>query len=161
MAAGATYTTIATTTLTTASASVTFSSIPGTYTDLVLVANVVAASTTYISGQVNGDTGTNYSSTYIDGSGTSATSGRTTNATSYGSARTNPDSVTIIQYMNYSNTTTYKTILEKISTAGSGVNAWVALWRNTAAITSITLFTDSANNWSAGTTFSLYGIAAA
>lgn len=161
MAAGKTYEPIATTTLSSAASSITFSSIPGTYTDLILIANVVAASTTYISGQVNGDTGTNYSSTYIDGSGSSGTTGRTTNATSYGSARTNPDSVTTIQYMNYSNTTTYKTILEKISTAGSGVNFWTATWRNTAAITSITLFTDSANNWSAGSTFTLYGITAA
>lgn len=156
-----TYTPIATTTLGSAASSVTFSSISGTYTDLVLVANVVAASTTYISGQVNGDTAGNYSSTYIDGSGTSATSGRTTNATSYGSARTNPNSVTIIQYMNYSNTTTYKPILIRISTADSGVNAWASTWRNTAAITSITLFTDSANNWSSGSTFTLYGIKAA
>ena len=156
-----TYEPIATTTLSSAQSSVTFSSIPGTYTDLILIANVVASSLTYISGRVNGDTAGNYSSTYIDGSGTSASSGRTTNATSYGSARTNPDSVTIIQYMNYSNTTTYKSILERISTAGSGVNAWAATWRNTAAITSITLFTDSANNWSSGSTFTLYGIKAA
>lgn len=161
MAAGKTYQPIATTTLTTAASTVTFSSISGSYTDLILVANIKAASTTYISCRVNSDSGTNYSSTYILGSGSTASAGGTTNATSIGSARTNPDSVSIFQFMNYSNTTTYKPVFLRISNSGVGSSLWTTLWRNTNAITSIEVFSDSANNWSSGSVFNLYGITAA
>ena len=83
MAAGSTYTPIATNTLGSAQASVTFSSISGSYTDLVLIIN---AGTSDASEQdclirVNGDTGSNYSATYMYGTGSSAASGRNANQT--------------------------------------------------------------------------------
>jgi hypothetical protein len=61
VAAGNTYVAIAEQTLGTAAASVTFSSIPGTYTDLVLVLSVQDASGNTFALQFNGDTSTNYS----------------------------------------------------------------------------------------------------
>ena len=62
MAAGSTYTPIATTTLGSAASSVTFSSISGSYTDLILITNPSSATTDQsIYVQFNADTGTNYS----------------------------------------------------------------------------------------------------
>ena len=77
MAARATYTPIASTTIGTAVASYTFSSISGSYTDLVLIASVQLSSAgqSFLY-QYNGDTGTNYSLTILKGNGTSATSDR-------------------------------------------------------------------------------------
>lgn len=68
----------------------------------------------------------------------------------------------IIQINNYSNSTTYKTAFMRTNTASTygTVFAIVGLWRSTAAITSITL-TPDAGSFATGSTFSLYGIAAA
>lgn len=166
MAAGSTYTPIATNTLGSATASVTFSSIAGSYTDLVLVMqakNSVGASNVRL--QFNSDTSTNYSSTFLDGNGTSAFSSRTTSATfayldNYGQIQNNFNSSIIVNIMNYSNATTYKTIIARANNAAVGVDAIVSLWRSTAAITSITL-TQGGNNYDVGSIFTLYGIAAA
>ena len=168
MAAGATYTPIATTTLGTAATSITFNSFSG-YTDLVIVLSAIAdnTNTRYAYLQFNSDTGTNYSNTYLSGNGSSAESGRDTSATyikgnQFGAAfssTTNP-MTDIINIQNYSNSTTYKTVLLRSNAAGSGVTALVGLWRNTAAITSITLGVSS-DKYGIGTTATLYGIVAA
>ena len=172
-----TYEPIATTTLGSATASVTFSSISGTYTDLVLVifAATTHTSSTFTSLQFNGDTGTNYSATELYGTGTSALSGRDSNVArgwmglDISISNTVGDSVTTAHIMNYSNTTTYKTFLSRSNRASSsldysGTNATVALWRNTAAITSIAVKNSRGGveyNFSTGSTFTLYGIKAA
>jgi hypothetical protein len=63
--------------------------------------------------------------------------------------------------MDYSNSTTFKTVLSRTSNAGNGTGATVCLWRKTPeVITSITIFTESAINFAIGSTFSLYGIQA-
>lgn len=159
-----TYEPIATTTLGSAASSVTFSSIAGTYTDLILVAvsaNTSAATNMTI--QVNGDTGTNYSRTRINGSGTAASSSRNSNETRiYNGDVGNPSvpSVNTIHFMNYSNTTTYKTVIGRYGEADIQTGAIVGLWRSTAAITSITVNSDS-NNFAIGSTFTLYGVKSA
>jgi len=171
LAAGSTYTPIATTTLVSAAASYTFSSISGSYTDLIIVANFNTASgnqSTNIT--VNGDTGTNYSWTYLLGNGTAASSSRgsTDNRIYNGSSATATSGNTtnsIIQFQNYANTTTYKTIISRSNAADYFAQATVGLWRGstgsaTQAITSITL-TCPSYNYIAGSTFTLYGIAAA
>lgn len=164
MAAGNTYEAIATQTLGTAAASVTFSSISGAYTDLILVAAAIGTGDLQIYGRVNGDSGSNYSNTFLAGNGTSASSIRQSNVTSfqgdYYLAVSADGGLTTYNFMNYSNTTTYKTILARSGLGNKGTNAIVNLWRNTAAISSITL-TTSANNFAIGSTFSLYGIKAA
>lgn len=168
MAAGNTYEAIATITVSgTTTQSVTFSSIPATYTDLVLVHSVKTdTSDTDVVMQFNGDTGSNYSNTFLSGTGTTAVSGRVTNQTflycdSYGAALTTNYNAAIIHINNYSNTTTNKTMLSRSNNAGLGVDAIVGLWRSTAAINSITLDLLGTRIISAGSTFSLYGIAAA
>jgi hypothetical protein len=164
VAAGSTYSTIATTTLGSAAASYTFSSISGSYTDLVLIADNVGSSASIVDLrlQFNGDTGSNYSFTSIYGSGSLAGSYRGTSTSfikiSYSGGSEKPMVITNIQ--NYSNSTTYKTALVRQNTTTNTVEAIVGLWRNTAAITSITI-SYSSGNLSTGSTFTLYGIAAA
>jgi hypothetical protein len=162
MAAGSTYTPISTTTLGTATTTVSFSSIPSTYTDLILICNPTGIDTAFRIYNFNGDTGSNYSYTYLTGNGTSASSGRDTTAKifiGYGGSTTTPMTC-IVNFANYSNTTTYKTTLARGSSSTQWVSASVGLWRNTAAISSFTIISDS-TNFSVGSTFTLYGIAAA
>ena len=118
----------------------------------------------------NSDSGSNYSYTILTGSGSAAQSARVSNQTSsfFGGYNVGVDStypsVMIGHIMNYANTTTYKTGLSLygIERAGSTgeTQEIVNLWRSTAAITSVTVATYT-GNWSIGSTFSLYGIAAA
>jgi|688.fasta_scaffold263608_3 hypothetical protein len=171
MAAGSTYTPIATTTLGSAQASVTFSSL-GSYTDLVLVvgsATFSANSSFYM--QYNSDTGTNYSSTRLTGNGSAASSSRQTsvNGAQIGAGDGMSSSIVqtcIVQIQNYSNSTTYKTAIARWNRSDAEVAATVSLWRNTNAITSIEIYGGFGNgtknsNMQTGTTLTLYGIAAA
>ena len=163
MAAGNTYEAIATTTLGSAVSSVTFSSIPGTYTDLVLVAtgNSSTLVDTYL--RFNGDSTSGlYSTTRLYGLVIAAPSDRYSNQNQIlaGDFNTASNSVAIIQIANYSNATTNKTSLIRSNIASSIVFANVGLWRNTAAITSLTMSTSS-GTFAIGSTFSLYGIASA
>ena len=157
-----TYVALRTETLATATASVTISlsGISG-YTDLRLVINGGATVYGGCRMQFNGDTASNYSDTYILGDGSSPASGRDVSL-SYVSAgyplTTTLTSLHTVDFMNYANTTTNKTILGRSSDAASISLAQVGLWRSTAAITSILLYPAS-GNFLAGTTFNLYGIA--
>ena len=169
MAAGSTYTPIATTTLGSSTNSYTFSSIPGTYTDLVIVGNILSADTNtkYLNLQFNSDTASNYSNTLLAGTGTSASSARDTSqtemyVTAYSSMlnQTTNTVPVIINVQNYSNATTYKTAMYRANQAGSTVMAGVGLWRSTAAINAIKIAVTT-GNMASGTTFTLYGIAAA
>jgi hypothetical protein len=165
-----TYEPIATTTLSSAAATVTFSSISGSYTDLVLVMSAFGSvSGADIRVQVNSDTASNYSLTRLVGY-TTAFSNRASNATYWqitnsvgiGSSSSDP-TADVIQFMNYSNTTTNKTILVRHNQPQSSLMetaAQVGLYRSTSAITSIT-FSLSSGNYSSGSTFTLYGIKAA
>jgi hypothetical protein len=160
-----TYESIATTTLSTTS-TYTFTSIPSTYTDLVLV----MGSITFSSGgnpqiQFNSDTTTNYSNTDLYGNGTSALSTRNSNNNhiNVGFSGTNGSSTEpstiIIQVMNYANSTTNKTLLGRGNRAGGETQTNVGLWRKTPeAITSITV--KVASGGMSGTA-TLYGIKAA
>lgn len=158
-----TYKPIATTTLGSAVTSYTFSSIPSTYTDLILISNPkVSTAQEAVQIQFNGDTGTNYSFTQFGGDGTSPFSYRSTNATSIyvsnGTSSTNYGTG-IFHIMNYANTTTYKTVLGRFSEAAYVAWANVGLWRSTSTITSILLnVSGTSKTLSAGSTFTLYGI---
>jgi hypothetical protein len=165
----ATYDKIAAHTIPTATSSYTFSTIPATYTDLILVANfTVATSSANLVMTVNGDTTSGlYSKTQMEGTGSAAVSGRTANANSIGldsnigDDATNP-SIHILQLMNYANTSVFKTVLHRQSgfwSANPGTGARVGLWRNTNAINSVTL-NNGGVNFTVGSTFTLYGIKA-
>ena len=158
MPAGNTYEAIATQTLGSNTASVTFSSIPSTYTDLVMV--IDGLSDNNLQARFNADTGSNYSSTRILGNGSTVTSERFTNTTSIVGTYGTPKQTSIWHFMNYSNATTNKTTLNRGGGASDRTEAYVGLWRNTSAITSITILT-TVGNLNSGMTLSLYGIAAA
>lgn len=171
MAAGQTYVPIATQTLGSAVATVTFSSIPSSYTDLVLISNAASTGTsiynTYV--QFNADTsGTSYSSTVLEGNGTAALSTKYTNRAwiyvdAYGTLTNSFSNNAILNVQNYANTSTYKTLIGRTNRA-SGTNAEtvavVGLWRSTAAISTL-LYTVDSSTFAIGSTFTLYGIAAA
>ena len=162
-----TYEPIATSTVGTATTTVNFTSIPQTYTDIVVASSIQVSGNVNVFMTFNSDSGANYSFTLLQGDGSTASSGRVSNQT-----RIQLDSVAyppisgsscapgIVQINNYSNATTYKTALIRANNGAVGVSAFVGLWRNTAAITTIT-FVAGAVNFAVGTTFTLYGIKAA
>jgi hypothetical protein len=158
MAAGNTYSQISSTTLGSTVSSVTFSNIPATYTDLVVIVTTTTGGD--ISYRINGDTGANYSQTIIY-SYSAFNSTRSTNATShylnYGSNAGN--FFATLNFNNYSNATTYKTSLLRDNANGATTDVMVGLWRSTAAINSITFTPPS--SFAVGSTFNLYGILAA
>lgn len=171
MPAGSTYSTIATTTGTGSSGTFTFSSIPSTYTDLIVVVNAIGTTNDIgVYGRVNNDTSTLYSATILLNNANTASSQRMTSQNLYiyggwtigaGTSTSNP---IVIQYFNYSNTTTNKTFLSKYgvrNNAGSSETGAVAgLYRSTSAINRIDVIA-GAGNWATTATATLYGITAA
>jgi len=159
----ATYEPIATTTLGSASNSVSFTSISGSFTDIIIICNYVHSVASNILGRFNSDTGSNYSWTFLEGLNSAAGSGRGSSQAylnlgySFG---TNSHNSNIIQIQNYSNTTTYKTAINRQNQPTGYVSATVNLWRSTAAITAIELYPVN-GNFNSGSTFTLYGIASA
>jgi len=161
----ATYEPIATTSLSSATSSITFSSITATYTDLVIVCLVQkeTSGADYMGLRFNGDTGSNFSRVRISGDGTTASSYQDAgqniafcdiNVNQFAS----PGNL-IINLNNYSNSTTNKIALTRSNNVNSGTSAVVNLWRSTSAINSVTLL--SGSNMKIGSTFTLYGIKAA
>ena len=168
MAAGSTYTPIASFSSNGSTTSSVFGSsntLPQIYTDLVLVVNDPNSTGNFdVRVIFNNDTGANYSRTGIRTIST-AYSFRQTSLNSaflgsYGGA--NYCRPSIANIMSYSNSSVYKTIIDQTADSGSsapGVGAQVQLWRNTNAITQLEVQTSAAMN--AGATISLYGITAA
>jgi hypothetical protein len=163
-----TYEKIATTTLANSTTtSVSFSSISSSYTDLIVIMNVGAATSgSNVELRFNGDTGSNYSRTVTTGTGVI-----------YNERLVNQTSITltfgaylpfnlfqsniILNIQNYSNTTTYKTVLNRSNTASEGTDLNVGLWRSTSAINDVTLICRGAGYYYlSGSTFTLYGIKA-
>ena len=157
-----TYTPIATASGTGSNTTITFSSIPSTYTDLILIIGGGSTSASVVSQlQFNSDTGSNYSWTALFGTGSSASSARASNATSAGNCITsNIITTTIYSIMNYANTTTNKTVIGRGNSTSDIVDARVSTWRNTAAINRIDV-TFNSGNFASGTVVTLYGIKAA
>lgn len=162
-----TYEKIEAKTLGTATSSVTFTSIPSTYTDLVMIINgSIASGNPSIWIRMNSDSGSNYSFTRVTGNGSAAASSRESTqtkgfiASAFGMTTTYETNI-IMQVMNYSNATTYKTTLSRANTPSLGTEASVNLWRSTSAINAIEILNSSATNFTVGSTFTLYGIKAA
>lgn len=159
-----TYEAIATQTLSSSAATVTFNSIPSTFTDIILACSIIYDTTTAnVQLRYNGDSGSNYSTTILAGNGSSAVSTRFTNQSNgwlldYYGATANEPFTKIVHIMNYANATTYKTGLARNS-SGREAMSGVGLWRSTAAITSLTLA--QGGLFLSGSTFTLYGIKAA
>ena len=158
----ATYKPISTQTVSgTSTSTVSFGSIPQTYTDLVLVSSVTQSADVASYMRFNSDTGSNYSRTRLRGTGSAASSERGANDVgiefSFGTLTSLSN--TIWQINNYSNTTTYKTALSRINNTFDWVGTSVGLWRSTAAITTVS-YTVASGYIIAGSTLTLYGIKA-
>lgn len=162
-----TYEPIATTTVNSSGVqTITFSSIPSTYTDLIVVLQAKTASLADLQLRFNQDTGSNYSTTVLTGTGSAAVSNRYSNQTfmwldTYGAPRVTEFNVAIHHIMNYANSTTYKTVIGRTGVTSNGTEAIVGLWRSTSAITRIDFQSYGVYDFSNGTTFTLYGIKAA
>ena len=151
-----TYTALATVTLGSSASSVTFSSIPATYRDLILIVNGTCSTANGILVTHNGDTtNANYTSVNMAGNGSTATSGTATNRNMISIYTT--QSQGIIQFLDYSATDKHKTALSRSDTSSAETYALARRWANTAAITSIGLST-SAGTFNSGLTASLYGV---
>jgi hypothetical protein len=145
---------------------ITFTSIPATYTDLVLVIDGEGTSPSAsqdITIRFNNDTSSTYSETYLRGDGSTASSGRysepyLTSASSWRSGRRYNH---IVNIMNYANTTTYKTTLVRTNYAGGDIAALAILWRATPAAINRVDVNINNGNYASGSTFTLYGIKAA
>ena len=162
-----TYEPIATTTLGSAALSITFSSIPSSYTDLKLIFSGTTTVLGYLAIQFNADTGANYSVTSLYGTGASASSFAISSATELNLSGIATTSLTAPFFIHtdifsYAGSTN-KTVLTGYNmdkNGSGGIERSVGLWRNTAAITSVKLIVsnDPTITFSAGTTATLYGI---
>ena len=167
--AAVTYTPIETNTFSSTQTTITFSSIAGTYKDLVLICNVQRIGTAEnpsLTLRFNGDTGSNYSMNNLLGQGSTANAYKNSNQTMMNLSyflmpSANSFAFYIININNYSNTTNYKTVLSRGGNGGDGTQLTTGLWRSTAAITSVTITNDgSPYGMSSGSSFTLYGIGA-
>ena len=158
----ATYTPIASITLGATTSSVTFSSIPQTYTDLVIITSGTSSGGAQMTVRFNGATST-YTSVMMSGNGSATDSRRITGLTyiqlGYHDYFTTGQSNAITQINNYANTTTFKTVINRTDNAAVGTGLSVGLWQSTSAITTIDLLPLN-STWVAGSTFNLYGILA-
>jgi hypothetical protein len=156
-----TYTPLANITLNASVASVTFSSIGQGFRDLVLVFSG-KGSASFI-GRLNGDTATNYAGIVMNGDGSSTESVAGQNYSYlqfFNSSLDNPLNGSTqahinLNFMDYSATDKYKTVLARGTRADGLVGTSATRWNNTSAITSIEIRT----NFIAGDSFALYGIA--
>lgn len=166
-----TYVLIASNTLSSSAASVTFSSIPATYTDLVLKISAKsdrANNNDDIKLYFNTDTGANYSRTYLLGNGATASSSRNS-ATGYlaidsgsnGGSEANTFSSTEIYIPNY-RSSTFKPVgsmqVQEANSTTARIFANAGLWSQTGAITSIGIYIWTGPNFVSGSSFFLYGI---
>lgn len=166
-----TYDCITTTTLSNATNIVDFTGIDQSYTDLVMIIDLsyasLGANTGYPTARVGSgsfDTGSNYSFSYIRGDGSSGSSGRGLSAPYFnilGTVTGTNKYSAVINFQNYSNTVTFKTMLWKTVSTGWDTLEAVNLWRSTNNINQIRIYDFSGYNFAVGSIFTLYGIKAA
>ena len=174
MPADGTFETIATYSLTSSQSDIVFSSIPSTFTDLVIYVVPISNGNNYMAVQFNSDTlsgGANYSRTAWSTDGASISPDIRSvryaieidrlESTGNGGVNTSVQ----INIFNYANTSTFKSIYAKNSASGfnlgtSAVGHGSGTWRDTAAINSVRLSLN-AGTFSSGTRATLYGIKAA
>jgi hypothetical protein len=164
----ATYTLISSNVLASSATSVTFSSIPATYTDLVIRASIRtdrAAVEDWLFIKFNGLT-TNRSSTRLTGSGSAAASGRSTtdiilgetNAATSTASTFSSQEIYIPSYTASQNKPMSGIGMQENNTTAGYMLASAGLWSNTAAITEINLYPETGPNFVSGSSFYLYGI---
>jgi hypothetical protein len=162
-----TYSPIATTNGTGSSNTISFTSIPSTYTDLIIVFEGAATSggTAALAFTINGVVSGNlYSFTRLQGNGSAASSlnGVNNNDGPFGFISSSNRSMSILNIFNYSNTTTFKTTIARSLThdASDGrVAEYINLYRSTSAVNRVDVL--ATQNFATSSVFTLYGIKAA
>lgn len=159
------YTALANTTLASAATSVTFTSIAGTYRDLMLVvAGQLSGADNQIFLRFNGDTASNYSNVSMEGNGSTAASNTGTltgivSSVQYNSFSGTSQSNLVAHIMDYAVTDKHKTGLVRGNSSALDASAVAGRWANTAAITSLTVYSFTGTyQFAAGTTMALYGV---
>jgi hypothetical protein len=165
-----TYELIASNTLTTTAASVTFSSIPATYTDLMLRCSTrrsVANVANQIRTRINNSTASNYSYTMVQGTGSGAQSGRLNSVTSFTEAWTTGASATadtfgswelyIPNYTASANKPISSFATSENNATESYISAAAYLFSDSTAISELNIISAS-GNFVSGSSFFLYGI---
>ena len=167
-----TYTLISSNVLSSTTASVTFSSIPATYTDLVLKCSVrlsdVSATAT-VKVWFNSDTANNYSLTFLRGSGSAVATNRTSSSPYFSTGQADGNGATantftsaelyIPSYTVSQNKPFSSISAQEDNSSTAYIEARSGLWRNTAAMTSISLQPiDAGISFLSGSSFYLYGI---
>jgi hypothetical protein len=155
----ATYTALATTTVATAVASITFSSIPATYRDLIIVHNNFGTTNNDSNSnfRFNSDTGSNYSRIYAFREASVASGADAGTYLPVFGLRTTLG-VSISHIMDYSATDKHKTILTRSNSTDNLVWMSAGRWASTSAINTIQLNAFS-GNFAVGLVISLYAIA--
>jgi hypothetical protein len=166
-----TYTLIASNTLGSDTASITFSSIPSTYTDLVLKASIRttrSSSIDFLAVQFNSDTATNYSRITLGGSGSGYSSEISSSATYLNSGHVDAASATASTFSNTElyipsyNSTSNKPLstfnAQENNNLGAYISSIAGLYRGSSGISSIYLYSVNATNFVSGSSFFLYGI---
>lgn len=167
-----TYTLISSNVLGSSAASVTFTSIPSTYTDLVLRVSARADAGLNLRGMnitFNSDTATNYSATWLVGDGAAATSSRESSVTSLkrgvdanGNSSTANTFSSVEIYIPSYTVSINKPISSFSTTENNSTTAYATasanLWRNSATISSIQISVVTSGNFVSGSSFYLYGI---
>lgn len=167
-----TYTLISSNVLSSSAASVTFSAIPATYTDLVIRASLrtdAAAAQQICSIRLNSDTSTNYSQNAINGSGSSSYANIYSNSVYFLTGHADAATATsntfssfemyVPSYTANQNKPSSIFNVQENNTTAAYMQAYANLYRQTTAISSISFFIDSAGaNFVSGSSFYLYGI---
>jgi len=166
------YDSIATVTLGSTQSSITFSSIPSTYTHLqmrFMSRDNRASSANGVRMRFNGDSGNNYSWHYLIGNGSATAAGAAASNDAFyvgeepaNSAPADIFSVGIVDILDYTNTSKNKTIksLQGYDTSSSNGAAeyWSGTWYNTSAVNSLTVFFDGSASAIQYSQFALYGV---
>lgn len=151
---------IASTRLTSSSSTITFSSIPATFKDLVVVSKIITNSNLNIRWRLNNDTSSIYDRvSFYGGFGASPTPSTTT-TTYFGQQGANSANSNIFSSVfslhDYLNTSKYGMANWQCGNGQYRIEYGAGTWRSTAAVNRIDVYTTG--SYLAGSTFSLYGI---
>jgi hypothetical protein len=137
---------------------VSFSGIPNTYRDLILVCNVIGVGSILDSDYMkfNGST-SDFNNVQIYGNGSAAAS----NAGSSGRISNYENTIgrtysSIVNIFDYSTTDRQKSYVSKYNSDDAGTGAFAGRWAQLAAVNAIDIYPQS-GNYAIGSTFNLYG----
>ena len=164
-----TYEKIQTTTISSATSSISFTSISSAYTDIILAWAYKSNSSNNPTLRLtfNGNS-TGYSGRQMGGNGVAPSSNNNTSASFISLARivgapnaSGETGLLLLHVMDYTNSSKYKSIFCQLNSASAGGELDVGVWANNAAINRIDIDTPTSTDYAVGSVITLYGIKAA